>query len=764
MSSDTNRSERSVAIGNESSDRNSTISRRLFMQATGSSVVGGALLSGMSGLAMAAPSPGNINWSNYIESPTLYAENVEAPRVPTAMSFDTLSAARTAEQDEEFLSEQLLESEYVTSLNGAWKFHFANSLGGAATDTSNYENWDTVQVPHTWDTDGYGALEYFNVDVGFDPNDPPNVPSTDNSVGTYKREFTVPSGYTSGRQTFLRVGAAKAGYFVWVNDTYVGYKQGSMTPGEFNVTDVVNEGTTNTVTIQVVRWTDGTYIEEQDMFRYAGIFRDVLLFSKPDLNVRDFHVVPDLDSTYTDGTLSITAEVANNTSSSQGATVRAHLYDPSGTEIATQDGSVSVSADSTAETSLSITVSNVQQWNAEDPTLYTLGLELLPSGSSSASEAMVEKVGFRTYEILAGSDGSGDVFAVNGEPVTLTGVNRHAHSPLHGRHVSKEMMLKDVQLLKQTNHNAVRLSHYPNHMDFYRIADEYGLYVQDEVNAEAHANTSLSSNNSWEGQFLDRFVRMVERDKNFPSINIWSTGNEAGNGDAHFQMADYANNNNLHNRMLYHQSNGTGGAISYSDIVGPRYIDPSDNEGNAGDSDSRPVVMGEYAHAMGNSGGLLHDHYGVINSYDTLQGGYIWDWVNQSNLRAVSLPETTPDASDQSNDGTLNGAPAKVSGQSGQALDFDGSDDWVDAGSDASLDVTGNLTLEAVVYGDTSLSGNQPFILKGDTQYGLKMKNGDLEFFVYDGSGWNTVSAAPPSGWDGSWHTVTGVYDGSALR
>ncbi|MFB6308404.1 MAG: glycoside hydrolase family 2 TIM barrel-domain containing protein, partial [Haloarculaceae archaeon] len=815
-------------------------------------------------------------------------------------------------------------------------------------------------------------------------NDPPNVPSTDNSVGTYKREFTVPSGYTSGRQTFLRVGAAKAGYFVWVNDTYVGYKQGSMTPGEFNVTDVVNEGTTNTVTIQVVRWTDGTYLEQQHMWRLAGIFRDVLLYSKPDLHVQDIHTVTDLDSSYTDGTLTVDAAVANHTGSSQSATVRAHLYDPSGSEIRTVDQSVTVesgdvvsmsddaandrsgenndgtvigdpgyvagsdgqaldldgsddwvdagydpSFDLTGELTveavvygeslsgeqpiinkgdtayalkmsggdlqffvydgswntvtvappsgwsgswhrvtgvydgsalrlyvdgteigstsfsgsvstneyrlgvghnteatgryfggqidsarvydralspsevsstrtepdsstvlwydfetgspISMSVAGVEKWNAEDPTLYTLGLELLPDGSTD-SEAMVEKVGFRTVELASTSDGSADKIVVNGQEVTLAGTNRHEYSLDHGRHVPTERMRKMIELAKQNNVNAFRTAHYPTRPDFYRLCDEYGIYVQDEINAEAHANQSLVNDFSiFDPSFLDRFKRMVVRDKNFPSINIWSTGNEAGQGPAHEKMADWLDAADG-TRLVTHQDNaggygsGFGGTASFADINGIRYPEPQDIEDMANDSGvTKPVVMGEYQIISGNSGGLLHDFYQNIYSYEQLDGGYIWMW-DQHQLNHTESPldgnlldedhrrAAIDDQSIAGQTALVNGSPTQVSGESGSALSLDGTVDWVDANHDDRIDITGELTVEAVIYGDTPAGANVPIVTKGDTQYLLKFNDGDLEFSVYDGSTWHSAIAAPPSGWSGSWHTVTGVYDGSAVR
>ncbi|MDS0243265.1 MULTISPECIES: glycoside hydrolase family 2 TIM barrel-domain containing protein [Haloferax] len=978
--------------GGDSSSTKLAVTRRRLMQVTGGSLLGGALFGHETSTARAEPhdgvdpTPGDINWSTYIETPGVVGEYTEPPHVATTMPYGSLSAARAAERDRDFLTDQWLESQYVTSLDGPWQFDFATDLAGATADTSNYANWDTVYVPHTWNTDGYGDLGFYNQAVGFSPNDPPNVPSTDNSVGTYKREFTVPDGWTQGRQTYLNIGGAKAGYFVWVNDAYVGYKQGSMTPGEFNITDVVTEDSTNTVTIQVVRWTDGTYLEQQHMWRLAGIFRDVLLYSKPDVHVQDFDTVADLDSTYTDGTLEVDAALANHTSSQQSATVQATLYDPAGIEVGTTNRSVTIDAGDTVTMSdgvvtdhstennggtvigdpsyvsgssgraldfdggddwvdvgshpsldlsdaltleavvygesltgeqpmvvkgdtsyglkmsggdlqffvydgswntvtvappsgwsgswhtvtgvydgsslrlyvdgteigatsfsgsvstngyrlgighnaearsryfggrldsvrvydralsssevnasrtgpdsstrlwldfeqtgppLSMTVSNVDAWTAETPALYTLGIELIPSGASSATEAMVEKVGFRTIEVVSTSDGAAEKITVNGEAVTLAGTNRHDYSLDHGRHVPTERMRKEIELAKRNNANAIRCSHYPNRPDFYRLCDEYGIYLQDELNAEAHGNQSLVNDfPSYDPSFLDRFKRMVVRDKNFASITVWSTGNEAGLGEAHRKMADWVRSADP-TRLVGHQDNaggygsGFGGTASFADINGIRYPFPGTIESMAGDSSvTKPVVMGEYQIMSGNGGGLLTDFYDVIHAHEQLQGGYIWMW-NQHQLNATEDPldgnllsedhrrAAIDDRSIAGHTALVNGSPNEVSGESGSALELDGTADWVDANHDDRIDITGELTVEAVVYGDGSLAGEQPFVVKGDTQYGLKMSDGDLQFFVSDGSNQQTASAAPPSGWDGSWHTLSGVYDGSAVR
>ncbi|WP_424005373.1 glycoside hydrolase family 2 TIM barrel-domain containing protein (plasmid) [Haloarcula salina] len=976
----------------QSSDDGGGLTRRHVMQATGGTLLGSVVFGNGTSLTSAAPhdgndpTPGNVDWNTYIEDPTVVGEYTEPPHVPTTKPYGSLSAARTAESSETFLTDQWLESDYVKALDGPWQFDFATDLGGATTDTSNAANWDTVYVPHTWSTDGYGDLGFYNVDVGFEPNDPPNVPSTDNSVGTYRREFTVPSGWTSGRQAYLSVGGAKAGYFVWVNDTYVGYKQGSMTPGEFNVTDVVSEDSTNTVTIQVVRWTDGTYIEQQHMWRLAGIFRNVLLYSKPDVHVQDLDTVADLDSSYTDGTLEVDAAVANHTSAQQSATVRASLFDPSGTAVGTTERSVTVDSGDIVTTSddvandrsgenndgtviggpsyvsgadvqaldfdgsddwvdagadpgfdlsagltleavvygeslsgeqpiitkgdtayglkmsggdlqffvydgswntvtvappsgwsgswhtvtgvydgsalrlyvdgteigstsfsgsvatngyrlgvghntearsryfggqldsarvydralsssevsetrtdpdgstrlwfdfeqtgppLSMSVSDVETWTAETPTLYTLGIELVPDGATSASEAMVEKVGFRTIEVVSTADGSAEKITVNGEAVTLAGTNRHDYSLDHGRHVPTERMRKEIEMAKRNNANAIRCSHYPNRPDFYRLCDEYGLYLQDEINTEAHDNQTLVNDYpSFDPSFLDRFKRMVVRDKNFASINIWSTGNEAGFGPAHRKMADWVSSADP-TRLVGHQDNdggygsGFGGTAPFADINGVRYPYPGTIESMANDSSvTKPVVMGEYQIMSGNGGGLLTDFYDVIHSHEQLQGGYIWMW-NQHQLNATEAPldgdllnedhrrAAIDDRSIAGHTALINGSPTAVTGESGSALELDGSTDWVDANHDDRIDITDELTVEAVVYGESDRSGEQPLVVKGDTQYGLKMSGGDLQFFVHDGSTRHTASAAPPSGWNGNWHTVSGVYDGSAVR
>ncbi len=989
------------------------LTRRQLMQVVGGSLLGSAVLGNATDVSQAAladgstPSPGSVNWSEYIEDPQVVGENVEPPHAPT-MPYASLSAARDAERRRAFLTEQWLESKYVQSLNGAWKFHIGDSLDGAATDTSNSHEWESVYVPHTWQMDGYGDLEYHASGTGFEPNDPPNVPTSNNRVGTYKREFPIPDGWTADRQTFLEIGAAKAGYFVWVNDDYVGYKQGSMTPGEFNVTDAVQSGT-NTVTIQVVRWTDGTYLEQQDMWRFAGIFRDVLVYSKPDVCIRDVNIDSDLDSTYTDGTLEIDVAIANysderrpsrgppeekgdsgNSRTRRNVMLRAHLYDPSDTEIRTAEqritvrsGSVvSLDSDSTDgvhdlsreandatiegdpkrvngfygtaldfdgsedwvdagnDASLDVTGSitveavvklsersadtvpivakgdsqyalrlekgtpqfavhdgstrhsvtaasdhwtgwhriagvydgstlrlyidgnevgtashsggirstdasvgiahdtqskygdvtidsvriydralsageiasertvpshstrlwldfeeiqsgsaspitmdlrDVETWSAEEPSLYTLGLELLPNGSKTV-EALVEKVGFRKFEIQPAADGTGDAIHVNGKRVTLAGTNCHSLSLDHGRHAPLERVRKEIELAKQHNVNALRTSHYPHRPDFYRLADEYGIYIQDEVNAEVHGNQSLVEDDyRFDPSFFDRFYRMVERDKNFTSIDVWSTGNEAGEGPAHEFMAEYVRERDG-TRHLTHQDNGGGygagfgGTAPFADLNGIRWSTPEDVAEMAEDGDLvEPIAMGEYAPVEGNAGGLLPDFGDVIHEHDQIAGGYVWMW-NHHSLNSTTPPTddgvlTEPHRRGAVNDQSIagqtamiRGGPSTTSGPSGTALDLDGSDDWIDANDDDRIDITGEITVEAVVYGTTPSEGYDPIVTKGESQYALRFNGGDLEFVVHDGSTHHSVTAALPSGWSESWHAVTGVYDGAALR
>jgi beta-galactosidase len=679
------------------------------------------------------------DYDAYLEDPQRTGENQE-PHHAILRPFGDRSAAG---------EDPRAETPYTRSLDGGWRFGYADRPADAP-DFAESDGWDRVTVPHVWQQDGYDRPIYRNVPSEIAPYDPPLVPDDLNPTGSYVRTFEVPEHW-DGRRTLLRFEGVTSGYFVWVNGRYIGYDQGGMTPAEFDVTGAVHIGE-NQLAVRVFRWSAGAYLENFDMWHLSGIFRSVWTYSVPATRVRDLTVRADAG-----GALSAAVEVATDPGGTTGThTVRATLLDPAGTAVASLAQDVEVTGDG-GGAMLSTVVAQPALWTDETPARYTLVLELVSPGGE-VTHVTSEHLGFREISV------ADQQIHVNGVPVDFRGVNRHEHDPQTGRHVPRSRMLEDVLLMKRHNVNAVRTSHYPNDPHWYDLADQYGIWVQDEVDVETHFRESCPSNcladrPEWRAAMLDRFTGMVERDKNHPSVFMWSTGNEAGLGAAHFAMADYATTADP-TRLLYHQSNSPNGDAPYADVWGPRYPSPAGLQ-NIADTTNRPVLMGEWLHAMGNSLGHYEDMWRIIRAEPALQGGFVWDWVDQGLERPLLR---TP---------SHNGIPAYLAGNpgiveghdGGRAVSLSGLDDWVEVYRDPLLDLTGNtLTLDAWVRAPASYIGDFSIVAKGDHSYALEMADPDtIEFFVYDGT-WHTVTADVPAGWADQWHRVTGTYDGTALR
>lgn len=579
------------------------------------------------------------NLDAFIEDPTVYAQNQEPTHTPRTVPYPSVEATREANEFGTALEARWDRSPYFQLLNGTWAFALFERPA-AVPRTYSGVNWETIRVPKSWQTAGYDQLVYKNTSPTWNGVDeatnttPPEVPDDYNPVGVYRRSFTVSETWRD-RRSFLHFEGTKQAYFVWVNGTYVGYDQGSATPAEFDVSDVLKYGDDNRITVQVYRFSDGEALETQDAVRFSGIHRSVYLFSKPAVHVRDFAVRTSLDDTYETGTVTLDAHIANDGDGGP-HTVSGHLFGPDGTQLKTISETTTVTGDS-ATVTLEMTVEDPALWSAEAPHLYELGIVLSPEGRSP-TEAMIESVGFRRYTV------SGGLFRVNGEPVNIRGVNRPEHDPKHGRHVPFEMLRRDVEMMKRHNIDAVRTAHYPNDPSFYVLADEYGLYVQDEVNVETHWNVELVNEQPrYHGQMIERFRRMMQRDRNHPSIFTWSTGNEAGFGPAHEQMAAYAQQL-PGSYLLYHQDNEMSTA-PYSPIHGDRYPTVKELKAFPNTSD-KPLIMGEYRHAFGNGLGSFHTFWELIQPSDPtppdslrrLQGGFIWDWADQTVTRPGQAP------------------------------------------------------------------------------------------------------------------------------
>ncbi|WP_422361945.1 glycoside hydrolase family 2 TIM barrel-domain containing protein [Reichenbachiella sp.] len=511
-------------------------------------------------------------------------------------------------------------SERYLSLDGKWKFSWVRKPADRPKDfyklTFSDSEWNLIDVPGNWERLGYGVPHYLDVDYPF-PANPPHIPNDYNPVGSYRKTFDLPLSW-NGNDVIIQFGAVRSAFYLWVNGQQVGYSQGSKLPAEFDITSYVQSGE-NLVAIEVYRWSDGSYLEDQDMWRLSGIDRSVLIYARPKFHIADHTVLAGLDENYKDGTLEIETEIVGGLGS-----LEVKLLDEDQI-IANLKSQISNQESQTL--SLESQILNPKKWTAETPNLYTLTLELKDS-LGAIVEAYSQKIGFRTAEIKDGN------FKINGQTVMIKGVNRHEHDPIKGHVVNEASMIKDIELMKQFNINAVRASHYPNATRWYELCDEYGLYVVDEANIESHGldisdpEVTLANQPSWQKAHLDRVQRMYERDKNFTSIVTWSLGNEAGYGVNFEATYDWLKAQDQSRPVQYEMGQNT----DYSDIQAPMYHSIERIVEYAEKHTDKPLILCEYAHAMGNSVGNLQDYWDAIEKYDELQGGFIWDWVDQGLL------------------------------------------------------------------------------------------------------------------------------------
>ncbi len=522
---------------------------------------------------------------------------------------------------------------YYKSLDGQWKFKWSKNPSERPKDfyKTDYDvtEWAKIRVPASWQTEGFGTAIYLNEKYPFHPErpvNPPLIPEDYNPVGSYRTTFTVPANW-DGRDTYIHLGGVKSAFYIWVNGKKVGYSQGSMTPAEFNLNSYLQKGD-NQLSVEVYRWSDGSYLEDQDMWRFSGIFRSVYLYSTPKVHLLDFFVRAQLDDRYEDGLLHITAKVRNSSKENiKAAKVEAYLYDDKGmmignTPIAESKTSSDIPSLMLGVADLYATIENPNKWTAETPNLYTVIL-VLKDDKGNVLEAARSTTGFRTIEIKDG------MLLVNGVSVKLKGTNIHDHDPFHGRAVDYKWIEKDLKLMKQCNMNAVRFSHYPHDPRYYDLFDKYGMYVIDEGNLETHGisfrrDLLPGSDPQWTDACLERMKRMVERDKNHPSVIIWSLGNEAGNGENFKIMASYIRTVDPSRPIHYQHMN------SVADVESYMYPSPKNLGEIASDPGiTKPIILSEYAHSMGNSTGNMEIYWNIINNHKNLIGGLIWDWVDQ---------------------------------------------------------------------------------------------------------------------------------------
>ncbi|MDE7026196.1 MAG: DUF4981 domain-containing protein [Paramuribaculum sp.] len=527
---------------------------------------------------------------------------------------------------------QFDKSPWYMSLNGKWKFSWVKGVDnrpiGFQNPDYNVSDWTEINVPGNWERQGFGTAIYVNTTYEFDSQwadfkkQWPKVPSTTNEVGSYRRTFTVPRDWKD-RRTVLCVEGATSFYYAWVNGQYLGCNMDSKTPAEWDITQYLTDGE-NTLALEVYRWSAGAYFECQDFWRISGIERDVYLYSTPSTYISDFTVLSPLDSTYTNGLLSIDVDVANipapaknkKGATKSGYSIQYQLFDADNKKIA------EVKTEANGKVVFGAEIKNVHPWNAEHPYLYTLLIDLLdPQGS--VTETVGCNVGFRTSEIKNGK------WLLNGMPVKIKGANRHAHSQL-GRTVPRELAELDVKIMKQNNINAVRNSHYPQDRYWYYLCDKYGLYTIDEANAESHGygydKESLAKQPEWISAIIDRQNRMWNKSKNNPSVIIYSLGNECGNGivmeEAYKWFKQRDKSRPIHNERALYDWNADMFSQMYGWNSGVKAYGDDTKQ-------TRPYMLCEYAHAMGNSVGGLKDYWDLFEANDKLFGGCIWDWVDQ---------------------------------------------------------------------------------------------------------------------------------------
>jgi beta-galactosidase len=582
------------------------------------------------------------NISHYIENEAVISEN----KLDAHASFTSYGS------EEDVMNFDTKNTKFHNNLDGQWKFKWVRSPKERSTTfmnpAENLAAWGNIKVPSNWEVEGFGVPIYVNhqyefadykapivediefVD-GIYPKNPGDVPNDYNPVGSYRRDFNIASDW-DGKEIFVHIGAMKSGGFVWLNGKYVGYSQGSKLPTEFNITQFAKTGK-NTIAIQIFRWTDGSYLECQDFWRISGIERSVYVYAQPKLRIKDFEVVSNLDGAYKNGLLDVDVLIKNHLSKSKKSQLAFKLYDANNQLLVSKSSKLTVLESNEKTVSFQAAIKNVKQWSAEHPNLYRLVLELKDK-KGKILESTVAKIGFRSVEIKNG------LLLVNGQRITLKGVNAQEADPETGHIMSEEMMLKDIRLWKENNINAVRLSHYPRGRRFYELCDMYGIYIVDEANIESHGmyygEHSLAKKESWEKAHVDRMVRLVERDKNHPAVIIWSMGNEAGNGINFYAGYKAIKANDKSKRPVqyerpYKDEDGSLYDMDWNtDIIVPQYPSPTVFEEIGKSKTDRPFIPSEYAHAMGNSTGNFQDYWDIIEQYDNLQGGFIWDWVDQS--------------------------------------------------------------------------------------------------------------------------------------
>ncbi|MFV0417207.1 MAG: glycoside hydrolase family 2 TIM barrel-domain containing protein [Dysgonomonas sp.] len=547
------------------------------------------------------------------ENPEVFAINKENTRA-TSLPYPALDLA---------LNDDYSASPYYQSLDGKWKFKWVPKISeipdGFYKENYDVSQWIEMPVPGNWEFNGYGIPMYVNNGFGF-PKNPPFIDKEDSPSGAYRHTFNIPDNW-DGRRVFLHFEGGTNSMYVWVNGEKVGYTENSKSPAEFDITKYIRKGK-NTLACEVHKFSDGSYLEDQDMWRLGGINRSVYLYSTDQTRILDFFAHPDLDKNYKNGLFSAEIKLKNYTEEAQTQTIDIAILDKAGKKVFNKSQKVSIPANNTTDVTLSGNVSSPLKWTAETPNLYSM-LMTLKDSKGNIVETTSHKIGFRKIEIT-----DGQVF-VNGKKVYFKGVNLHEFNTNTGQVVTRKEMMRNLQLMKELNINAVRTSHYPQQPLWYQLCDEYGIYLVDEANLESHGlgygKDNVSNFPEWHAAHMDRITRLIERDKNHASVIFWSLGNEASNGTAFFDMYDWAkardNSRPVQYEQAYQRDRNT-------DIICHMYPSWNSMKHDAGRDIGKPYIMCEYAHAMGNSMGNFQEYWDLMRSSKNMQGGFIWEWYN----------------------------------------------------------------------------------------------------------------------------------------
>ncbi len=568
---------------------------------------------------------------------TIYPQKIVDWENPNVISINKENPHSTI-----YVSEDKANNPLIKSLNGRWKFMWSPNPQSRPVDFYKQDystsNWDDIVVPGNWELQGFGTPIYVNIKYAFKPDAPKVTSEPDksftcydvrNPVGSYSTTFTIPENWDN-KLVFLNFGGVSSAMYVWVNGQKVGYSQNSFSPSEFDITKYIHKGE-NKLAVEVYRWCDGSYLEDQDMWSFSGIFRDVNLIARPVTYIRDFSVVANPANDFSNAKVNLKLNIENRSGQlAKGMTVEAEISgysakgEPVEINVSNPVGELKKLSENIVEINTNIGYPSV--WSAETPYLYGLKIRLKNKGNEVV-ETLNWKFGVKKVET------KGEIFYVNGKAIKLKGVNRHEHHPRTGKYIDRQTMVQDIVLMKQANINFVRTSHYPNDPLFYELCDEYGLYVMDEANQESHGygigNKKLGEDPLWKESHVERAVSMVERDKNYACVIIWSLGNEGGSGQNLVAMADTIKKLTPEIPVFSDSDRGI------SDLYDDSYLPPDRFKQKAEEVTDKPFIMREYAHAMGNSVGNLQEYWEIIYADSSIAGAAIWDWVDQGVAKKI---------------------------------------------------------------------------------------------------------------------------------